>query len=84
MTIRTDQPTDVDLRQRARLLRQRAASLRAQAGQLSAPLATAYRRRASELELEAWVADVQSGSFETARPATATAPGRIGALHPAA
>ena len=87
MSVSTDQPIDEDLRRRARLLRQRATSLRSQAAQLSAPLATAYRRRASELELEAWVADVQAGSPDTLPSPTvedtATATGtRV--LHPAA
>jgi hypothetical protein len=45
----------------AAVLRERAASLRAQAGSLSKVLAGAYRRRAAELELEAWVAEVQAG-----------------------
>jgi hypothetical protein len=43
------------------LLRSRAASLRSQADQLSELLATTYRRRASELELEAWILEVEAG-----------------------
>ena len=35
-------------------LSRRADSLRGQAGDLRSPVALAYRRRASELELEAW------------------------------
>ena len=52
---------DTDLLHAAGVLRDRAESLRAQAWLLSAPLQTAYRRRASELELEAFLAEVQSG-----------------------
>jgi hypothetical protein len=29
---------------------------------LTAPVASAYRRRASELELEAWISEVQGGA----------------------
>lgn len=54
-------PIDDELLHVANVLRQRAASLRAQAASLSEPLATAYSRRAAELELEAWVAEVQAG-----------------------
>jgi hypothetical protein len=43
------------------ILRERATSLRTQADALTDVLAAAYRRRAAELELEAWVADVQAG-----------------------
>jgi hypothetical protein len=50
------------------LLRSRAQSLRAQADQLSELLATTYRRRASELELEAWVLEVESGAPHAATP----------------
>jgi hypothetical protein len=50
-----------ELVQAARLLRERATSLRVQADMLSAPLASAYRRHASELELEAWITEVQAG-----------------------
>jgi hypothetical protein len=52
---------DPELAHAGRLLRERAASLRAQADALTSPLASAYRRRASELELEAWVSEVQAG-----------------------
>ena len=52
---------DQDLLGQAHLLRQRADSLRSQAGALSPMLATAYRRRASELEFEAWVSELQAG-----------------------
>ena len=52
---------DTELVQAAALLRERATSLRAQADMLTAPLASAYRRHASELELEAWITEVQAG-----------------------
>ena len=57
VTIEIDQA----LLDQARHLRQRAESLRAQAGGLSPVLATAYRRRASELEFESWVSELQAG-----------------------
>ncbi len=41
----------------ARTLRSRAVSLKAQAKALPQPLATTYRRRARELELEAYLID---------------------------
>ncbi|MCC5951618.1 MAG: hypothetical protein JJU45_05930 [Acidimicrobiia bacterium] len=40
---------------------QRAAGLRRAADQVPAPVAVAYRRRASELELTAWALEVASG-----------------------
>jgi hypothetical protein len=52
---------DQGLVQNAKLLRERATSLRVQADMLTAPLAAAYRRHASELELEAWISEVQAG-----------------------
>ena len=45
----------------AQQLRDRAAGLRDQADHLDSFLATSYRRRASELELEAWLLEVRSG-----------------------
>lgn len=42
-------------------MRQRAESLRVQAGRLDDVLATSYRRRASELEMEAWVLEIRAG-----------------------
>lgn len=42
-------------------LRHRAESLRHQADALDEVLALAYRRRASELEMEAWIHEVQAG-----------------------
>jgi hypothetical protein len=61
--VETTTPTrfDSQLLNTATVLRQRAASLRAQAESLTDVLAAAYRRRAAELELEAWVAEVQAG-----------------------
>lgn len=55
-TIVDDQLLDL-----ARSLSQRATSLRSQAEGLPTVLADTYRRRASELELEAFIAEVQSG-----------------------
>ena len=52
---------DAALLDQAKSHSQRAASLRAQAGALPTVLADTYRRRASELELEAFIAEVQSG-----------------------
>ena len=52
---------DHELVAQARLMRQRAQSLRHQAPALPDALATAYRRRASELEFESWVSELQSG-----------------------
>lgn len=52
---------DTSLVHAAKLLREKATSLRVQADMLSAPLASAYRRHASELELEAWITEVQAG-----------------------
>jgi len=42
-------------------LRRRAVQLRRQAGRVDAVLTTPYRRRASELEMQAWVLEVQAG-----------------------
>ena len=43
-------------------LRHRASSLRDQAGSLDDVLSLTYRRRASELELEAWLLDAHAGA----------------------
>ena len=51
---------DQELLEQARHLRQRAESLRSQAGSLTPVLGTAYRRRASELEFEAWVSEAHA------------------------
>ena len=54
----------------AELLRDRAASLRTQAEHLPEVLATTYRRRAAELELQAWVIEIESGvPYDQIRPA---------------
>lgn len=42
-------------------LRHRAESLRQQSTSLDEVLAVSYRRRASELEMEAWIHEVQAG-----------------------
>ena len=61
---------DTQLVSVAHALRERATSLRVQADSLTSPLATAYRRRASELELEAWLDELQSGlPYDQIRPA---------------
>ena len=61
---------DHELVAQARLMRQRAESLRHQAPALPDALATAYRRRASELEFEAWVSELQSGvPYDQVHPA---------------
>jgi hypothetical protein len=46
---------------RTTVLHDRAASLRAQADTLPELIARTYRRRASELELEAWALELRSG-----------------------
>lgn len=51
-----------DITHRTTMLNQRAASLRAQAEALPELQAQAYRRRAAELELEAWAIEVRSGA----------------------
>ncbi len=60
--MRSDTITTIDreLLEQAHALRQRATSLRAQADAVGV-LAGTYRRRASELELEAFVSELQSG-----------------------
>lgn len=57
--------TDEALLTLAHVTRERATSLRTQAGQLPDVLATAYRRRASELELEAFLLEVQADATLT-------------------
>ena len=52
---------DTELLEEARTMRDRAAALRLQAEGLDSFLAITYRRRASELELEAFVAELQAG-----------------------
>jgi hypothetical protein len=61
---------DRELVEQSHVLRQRAHSLRHQAVALSRPLATAYRRRASELEFEAWISELQAGvPYDEVHPA---------------
>jgi hypothetical protein len=48
---------DDETRHNVRMLRSRARSLVAQAAAVGEPLATAYRRRARELELEAFLVE---------------------------
>lgn len=62
MSVFTVNQVDTELLAQAAVLRERAGSLRVQADGLVDPLATAYRRRASELEFEAWAFEVQSGA----------------------
>jgi CHAD domain-containing protein len=52
---------DAELVEQAHRLRQRAQSLRSQATSLPDVLGSAYRRRASELEFESWVSELQAG-----------------------
>ncbi|MBI2705958.1 MAG: hypothetical protein HYX32_11820 [Actinobacteria bacterium] len=52
---------DTELLSRAAAHRRRAANLRTEASQLDPFVGTSFRRRASELELEAWVMEIQSG-----------------------
>jgi hypothetical protein len=52
---------DTELLEQAISLRKRAESLRTQADVLGQVLGATYRRRASELELEAFVVELQSG-----------------------
>lgn len=51
-----------EITQRANQLTQRADSLRAQADDLPELLARTYRRRAAELDLEAWALEVRAGA----------------------
>ena len=61
---------DAELVEQARTLRQRAVSLRTQATTLPDALASAYRRRASELEFESWVSELQAGlPYDQVHPA---------------
>jgi hypothetical protein len=61
MMVTTLRPAQADpFTVQARGLRKRAASLRTQAEHLQPVLATSYRRRASELELEAFLVGLQA------------------------
>jgi len=52
---------DTELLTQAATIRRRASSLRSEADQLDEFVANSFRRRAAELELEAWVLEIQSG-----------------------
>lgn len=70
-TVRSPAP-DPRLVEAAHVLRDRARSLRSQAESLGEPLATTYRRRASELELEAWLDELTAGlPYDQVHAATA-------------
>ena len=56
-----DSTVEAQLLEQAHVLRQRADSLRSQAATLPDLLAATYRRRASELELESFVIELQAG-----------------------
>ena len=56
-----DSSVEAQLLEQAHVLRQRADSLRTQAATLPSILAATYRRRASELELESFVIELQAG-----------------------
>jgi hypothetical protein len=58
-----------DIAHRTTVMHERATSLRAQADALPELLAQTYRRRAAELELEAWALELRSGGL--AEPAAA-------------
>ena len=60
MTTTTTEIDEAQVREAADL-RRRASQLRRQAGRLDEVLATSYRRRASELEMLAWVVELQAG-----------------------
>ena len=70
-TSATDPGVDQAMVTDAMRLRRRAASLRARAGSIDGPLNLSYRRRASELMLQAWLLDVRSGLPLTDIPAAA-------------
>ena len=57
--------------QKARVLERRAAELRGKAELLPPPLAAAYRRRASELELEAFLVNARFNPRAVATPVAA-------------
>ena len=50
-----------DLDETPGVLRQRASSLRRIAGSMNEVVAQAYRRRAAELELQAWLTEIGKG-----------------------
>ncbi len=62
-TTSSTQDTDTARLREATTLRHRADSLRQQSQSLDDVLGVAYRRRASELEIEAWVTEIQAGAL---------------------
>ncbi len=60
MTGRAVSPAD-DHNEGVGVLRQRATSLRRMSGSMNELVAQAYRRRAAELELQAWLTEVGTG-----------------------
>lgn len=62
--MRSTELIDPTLVAQATVLRHRAESLRQQATGLGVVLAASYRRRAAELELQAWALDAHAGVRE--------------------
>jgi hypothetical protein len=62
MAAQTTLVLDDETRQNVRMLRARAASLVAQSSQLAEPLAVTYRRRARELQLEAFLIETRGAA----------------------
>ena len=62
MAEQTSSVLDDETRQSVRMLRARADSLVAQSSQLAEPLAVTYRRRARELQLEAFLVETRSAA----------------------
>jgi len=70
-TSATDPKIDQAMVTDAMRLRRRAASLRTRAAAMDGPLNISYRRRASELMLQAWLLEVRSGRPLSDIPAAA-------------
>ena len=62
MTMKDQNVLDDETRHNVRMLRSRAKSFVTQASQLEEPLATTYRRRARELELEAFLVETRAAA----------------------
>jgi hypothetical protein len=62
MAEQTSLVLDDETRQNVRMLRARADSLVAQSSQLAEPLAVTYRRRARELQLEAFLVETRGAA----------------------
>ena len=62
MAEQTSLVLDDETRQNVRMLRARADSLVAQSSQLAQPLAVTYRRRARELQLEAFLVETRGAA----------------------